>query len=56
MKMQCIVGPLLAMVATHAFGQKPVTFPLLDGQGQVQADLYGHGDPGIVLAHGGRFN
>jgi esterase/lipase len=56
MKMQCIVGVLIAVAASLAFGQKPVTFQLLDGQGQVQADLYGHGTRSVVLAHGGQFN
>ncbi len=32
-----------------------VSFPTQDG-GVVSADLYGTGDRGIVLAHGGRFN
>jgi len=56
MKLPCIVGVLVAMAASHAIGQKPVVFPLLSGQGQVQADLYGRGARGVVLAHGGRFN
>jgi pimeloyl-ACP methyl ester carboxylesterase len=56
MKVPCIAGVLIAMVTSVTFGQKPVTFQLLDGQGQVQADLYGHGTRGIVLAHGGQFN
>jgi dienelactone hydrolase len=46
----------IAMVASLTFGQKPVTFPLLDGLGQIQADLYGQGTRGVVLAHGGQFN
>jgi dienelactone hydrolase len=56
MKVSCIIVAILASVATHAISQKPVAFPLLNGQGQVQADLYGHGTRGVVLAHGGRFN
>ncbi|ANB18209.1 alpha/beta hydrolase [Dokdonella koreensis] len=32
-----------------------VTFPTQDG-GRVVADRYGHGDRGVVLAHGGRFD
>jgi pimeloyl-ACP methyl ester carboxylesterase len=56
MKVSCVVGVLIVIVASVAFGQKPVTFQLLDGQGQIQADLYGHGARGIVLAHGGQFN
>jgi len=56
MKMPHIVGGLIAMVASLAFGQEQVTFQLLDGKGQIQADLYGHGARGVVLAHGGQFN
>ena len=47
-----IVALCLAAVS-HA--QKAVVFPTADG-GEVSADLYGAGDRGIVLAHGGRFN
>lgn len=35
--------------------QKTVSFPTEDG-GVVFADLYGTGERGVVLAHGGRFN
>ena len=35
--------------------QKHVSFPTEDGA-VIYADLYGKGDRGIVLAHGGRFN
>jgi pimeloyl-ACP methyl ester carboxylesterase len=35
--------------------QKTVSFPTEDG-GVVYADIYGTGDGGVVLAHGGRFN
>jgi len=38
-----------------AAAQKTVSFPTEDG-GTVYADLYGEGDRGVVLAHGGRFN
>jgi dienelactone hydrolase len=47
-----IVALLLAGGAT---AQKAVSFPTKDG-GVVYADVYGEGDRGIVLAHGGRFN
>jgi pimeloyl-ACP methyl ester carboxylesterase len=52
--------PLQAIVATLVLGgvaaaQEPVSFPTSDG-GLVHADLYGKGDRGVVLAHGGRFN
>ena len=35
--------------------QSTVSFPTADG-GIVFADLYGNGDRGVVLAHGGPFN
>jgi len=35
--------------------QQSVSFPTQDG-GLVYADMYGKGDHGVVLAHGGRFN
>jgi pimeloyl-ACP methyl ester carboxylesterase len=38
-----------------AVAQEHVSFPTEDG-GLVYADLYGKGDRGVVLAHGGRFN
>lgn len=41
------VLPLLA-------AQQPVSFPTQDG-GIVYADIYGAGERGVVLAHGGRF-
>jgi pimeloyl-ACP methyl ester carboxylesterase len=50
----------LAIIAACLFtrivvGQEHVSFPTGDG-GVIQADLYGSGDRGVVLAHGGRFN
>jgi pimeloyl-ACP methyl ester carboxylesterase len=38
-----------------AAAQEHVSFPTRDG-GLIHADLYGKGDRGVVLAHGGRFN
>jgi pimeloyl-ACP methyl ester carboxylesterase len=38
-----------------AEAQRSVSFPTQDG-GVIFADLYGKGDRGVVLAHGGRFN
>lgn len=38
-----------------AMAQEHVSFPTEDG-GMVYADIYGQGERGIVLAHGGRFN
>ena len=48
-----IVIVLLFTVLTHA--QEAVSFPTPDGY-RLHADLYGKGDRGLVLAHGGRFN
>lgn len=39
----------------YAAGPKLVSFPTDDG-GLVHADLYGTGERGVVLAHGGRFD
>ena len=47
-----LVGFLLTGLAT---AQEQVSFPTQDG-GLVYADLYGEGDHGVVLAHGGQFN
>ena len=52
--------PFRAIVATFlltgiAAAQEHVSFPTGDG-GFVHGDLYGKGDRGVVLAHGGRFN
>ena len=43
------------LLARFAAAQEHVTFPTEDG-GVVHADIYGKGDRGVVLAHGGRFN
>jgi len=43
------------LLATVAAAQKTVSFPTEDG-GVVFADVYGEGNRGVVLAHGGRFN
>ncbi len=41
-------------IASQLTAQHTVSFPTQDG-GVVYADLYGSGDRGVVLAHGGRF-
>src|SRR3989454_12001167 len=47
---------LLTLLLTRfAVAQEHVSFPTEDG-GVVYADLYGKGERGLVLAHGGRFN
>lgn len=43
------------LLSADAAAQKTVSFPTEDG-GLVYADIYGQGDRGVVLAHGGRFN
>ena len=52
-----IVRVLLAIlfVARFAAAQEHISFPTEDG-GVVFADVYGEGERGVVLAHGGRFN
>lgn len=47
-----IVALLLARIVP---AQKTISFPTEDG-GVVYADVYGEGNRGIVLAHGGQFN
>jgi pimeloyl-ACP methyl ester carboxylesterase len=42
-------------LSVAAAAQKTVSFPTQDG-GEVYANVYGGGDRGVVLAHGGRFN
>jgi pimeloyl-ACP methyl ester carboxylesterase len=51
-----ILRALLAtlLLARFAAAQEHVSFPTSDG-GLIFADLYGKGERGIVLAHGGRF-
>lgn len=51
---------LRAVIAALVLGglaaaQEQVSFPTQDG-GLIYADVYGGGDCGVVLAHGGRFN
>jgi pimeloyl-ACP methyl ester carboxylesterase len=50
-------GAILAVVAFAGRVEAPkhVSFPTQDG-GLIFADLYGEGDRGVVLAHGGQFN
>src|SRR5258707_829712 len=43
------------LLARFAAAQEHVSFPTSDG-GLIFANLYGKGERGIVLAHGGRFN
>ncbi len=43
------------VIALPSHAQKTVSFPTEDG-GVIFADIYGHGDSAVVLAHGGQFN
>jgi dienelactone hydrolase len=43
------------LLSGDAAAQPTVSFPTDDG-GLIYADVYGKGDRGVVLAHGGRFN
>ena len=45
----------ILLLAQFVAAQEHVSFPTEDG-GVVSADLYGKGERGLVLAHGGRFN
>jgi len=52
----CALGLVVAAaVLVGCARPKHVSFPTEDG-GVVHADMYGHGDRGVVLAHGGAFN
>lgn len=46
---------LVLLLATSAGAQKTVSFPTEDG-GLLYGDVYGNGNHGVVLAHGGSFN
>jgi dienelactone hydrolase len=50
-----LVRLAIALLAGPAIAQQTITIPLPDGHASIQADLYGIGQKGIVLAHGGRF-
>jgi len=52
-----VLRALLATLLLARFGaaQEHVSFPTEDG-GVVHADIYGKGERGVVLAHGGPFN
>lgn len=50
-----LVGLAFVLAALPAISQQTITIPLPDGHTTIQADVYGSGNRGIVLAHGGRF-
>ena len=49
------LAAILACSSCHALSQELVAFSTVDGA-QIEADLYGSGTYGVVLAHGGRFD
>jgi len=54
MRILRVVIAVLVLAGTTA-AQELVSFPTQDG-GLIHADVYGEGERGVVLAHGGRFN
>ncbi len=50
-----VIDVVVLLLGPVSYGQKAISFPTADG-GVVSADVYGAGDHGVVLAHGGRFN
>src|ERR1700687_3859748 len=55
--MMPLIRSIIAAVVLIGFGaaQEHVSFPTQD-EGLIYADVYGKGDRGVVLAHGGSFN
>lgn len=51
-----LLGSSVVLLTSLAYGQQPVSFTIPDSSSRVQADLYGSGNRGLVLAHGGRFD
>lgn len=51
----CLMAVAALLGGERVQAQERVSFPTEDG-GFVYADLYGKGNKGVVLAHGGRFN
>ena len=50
-----VIAVAIAIGACPVDAQSPVSIPAADG-GTIAADVYGSGDRGVVLAHGGRFD
>ncbi len=51
-----LLSVAIALMTGHAFGQRTVSVPVPEVGTQIQADLYGSGERGLILAHGGRFD
>ena len=56
MKLRHLLAVSIACATSHICAQQLVRFPIVDKTGEVEADLYGSGTQGVVLAHGGRFH
>ena len=50
-----LIGLAIALLTGPAIAQQTITISLPDGHSSIQVDVYGSGDRGLVLAHGGRF-
>lgn len=50
-----VASAIVVCEAARVLAQERVSFSTLDG-GLIYADLYGSGNRGVVLAHGGQFN
>lgn len=55
MFIRALTSLAVAFLALPAISQQTITIAMPDGHTAIQADLYGNGDRGMVLAHGGRF-
>ncbi len=53
--MRKLIAIFVILLSQAATAQSTVSFPTEDG-GTIYADVYGKGESGVVLAHGGRFN
>jgi len=54
--MRTLIPVIVAfLLSANAAAQEAISFPTEDGA-VIYADLYGDGDRGVVLAHGGQFN
>ena len=51
-----LIALALALMANAALAQRPVTIAVPNQTMPIHGDLYGNGNRGVVLAHGGRFN
>ncbi len=52
----CFLLLMIACLTGESLAQKTVLCPLRTQAGAIEADLYGHGSRGVILAHGGQFH